>query len=83
MVQVLSSHERGGLVCAKVYGIEQQRHRYKALSSLNHCDGYPVTWVVEVGQTTVISMSFQRSLTCNRKAGKGEASDIIVSLNEK
>lgn len=50
------------------------------LALLNYSDGYPVTWVVKVGQKGNIFMNFQKLLAEKRKAARGKDA---VSLNEK
>lgn len=51
------------------------------LSLLNHTDGYPVTWVVKVGQMGEIIISFQELLAEKRKAGRGK--QTLILLNKK
>lgn len=51
---------REGIWCVLKCVTWSNNDRNMELPPLNHTDGYPVTWVAEVGQTTAISMSFHR-----------------------
>lgn len=60
---------------------EQQWHRDMMLSPLNHTDGYPVTWLVKVGQTADTSMCFNQ--VCRSREDECRKEKWFVSCHYK